>query len=72
MYDVVENEVWYREHKYTDGNDDDKILDNSVYDVVENEVDDQLDPNVSEYGPTPPRKYVSKYWTNIIPHLGNM
>ena len=55
-----------------DANDADQILDNSVYDVVENEVDDQLDPNVSEYGPTPPRKYVSKYWTNIIPHLGNM
>ena len=50
-----------REQEYTDANDDDKILDNSVYDVVENEVDDQLDPNVSKYGPTPPRKYVSKY-----------
>ena len=43
-----------------DANDADQILDNSVYDVVEDEVDDQLDPNVSEYGPTPPRKY----WTN--------
>ena len=33
----------------------DHILDNGVYDVVENQVGDQFDPNVSKYWATPPR-----------------
>ena len=30
-------------------NNDYKLLDNGVYDVVENQVGDQFDPNVSKY-----------------------
>ena len=51
---VMKIKWWIGIESLKDDYSGDHILDNGVYDVVENEVDNQFHPNMSEQGTTPP------------------